>query len=78
MKLNNNIKLLLYSILIWFILSIILILLVKNSMVLSIIFIIISITLVLIIYRVLYAEFCNKKSEKYIKKLEKRKNANDK
>ncbi len=74
MKLNKNVKLLLSSIFVWFVLSIILMLIVKNSKVMTILFSILSVILVLMIYRVLYLEFYYKYSKKYKNKI---KNDND-
>lgn len=64
MKLNNNLKLLLGAITTWFFSSIILILTIKNSKLMAIIFCIMSILLVLIIYKVLYSEFYKKPKQK--------------
>lgn len=59
-KLNKNVILLLGSIAFWFIASILLILIGSNAKTVTILFSILSVGLVLMIYRVLYLEFYKK------------------
>ena len=60
----KNLKLFLSALAVWFTLSILIILFIKDTIIMNICFIIISLILLITIYRVLYIEFFHKYNTK--------------